>query len=254
MNPDNRNIRNEEMEIDLLELFFYLLQRFWIIFVCMVLCAGMALGYTKLAMTPMYSSSSTIYIVGAGNDMTSLLSDLQAGSQLTSDYKYLATSQPVVEKVINDLELDMESDTLAQRISTENPSDSHMLKLTVRDEDPHMAKVIVDDLTEVMIKQVAAVMENSEPNIVHMGKEDDKPVSPSTKKNTLMGAALGLVLCVMFFTVMFIMDDRIKDPADVERYLGLNVLGSIPIDEESGEEKTKRSRFDGIKFRMRKKR
>lgn len=254
MNPENKHIRNEETEIDLLELFFFLMQRFWIIFICMVLCAGMALGYTKLAMTPMYSSSSTIYIVGAGNDMTSLLSDLQAGSQLTSDYKYLATSQPVVEKVINDLELDMDAELLAARISTENPSDSHMLKLTVCDEDPHMAKVIVDDLTNVMIKQVAAVMENSEPNIVHMGKENDEPVSPSTRKNTLMGAALGIVLSVMVFTVMFIMDDRIKDAADVERYLGLNVIGSIPIDEESGEKKTKRSRLDGIRFRLRKKR
>lgn len=253
MNPENKHIRNEETEIDLLELFFFLMQRFWIIFICMVLCAGMALGYTKLAMTPMYSSSSTIYIVGAGNDMTSLLSDLQAGSQLTSDYKYLATSQPVVEKVINDLELDMDAELLAARISTENPSDSHMLKLTVCDEDPHMAKVIVDDLTNVMIKQVAAVMENSEPNIVHMGKEVDKPVSPSTKKNTLMGGMAGLVLIVMFYTIRFLMDDRIKDAEDVERYLGLNVLGSIPLDEESGEAKEKRSRLEGLSFRMRKK-
>ena len=62
----NTQIQNadDEMEIDLKELFFVLLQRWWIILLAGIICAGAAGVYTKTMVTPLYKSSSTIYIRG----------------------------------------------------------------------------------------------------------------------------------------------------------------------------------------------
>lgn len=47
----------------------------------------------------------------------------------------------------------------------------------------------------------------------------------------------------------FILDDTIKTPDDVEKYLGLNVLTSIPIQE--GVKKTKKAKESSNKQAMR---
>ena len=60
--PQIQNV-DDEMEIDLRELFFVLLHRWWIILLAGIVCAGIAGVYTKTMITPMYKSSSKIYIL-----------------------------------------------------------------------------------------------------------------------------------------------------------------------------------------------
>ena len=96
----------EETEIDLLELFQAMLHKLWLIVLLLVLGAGVAFGATKLFITPMYTASSEIYILTKTTSVTSL-ADIQMGAQITSDFAVLATSRPVVENVIKDLDLNI---------------------------------------------------------------------------------------------------------------------------------------------------
>ena len=73
---------NTDIEIDVLELFHVLLNKFWIILLAGIICAGAAGVYTKTMVTPLYKSSSTIYILS--KDTVVSLSDIQLGSQLTN--------------------------------------------------------------------------------------------------------------------------------------------------------------------------
>ena len=52
------------------------------------------------------------------------------------------------------------------------------------------------------------------------------------KKNGLLGAAAGIAVAVIIIFLQYLMNDTIKKPEDVERYVGLSVLGSIPIMKE----------------------
>ena len=239
------NKRNDE--IDLLELFFALLHRIWVIIIAAIAGAVIAVLYTVLAVTPMYSSTSMIYILGDSMDVSSII-NMQIGSALTTDYQIIVKSRPVVEKVISDLELDVSYETLCNSIEVSSTEDSHILKLKVNNSDPYMAKVIVDDLTQVVIQQTADVMESAEPNIIQKGELAENPDSPSLKKNTVMGGLVGLILAVAVITVIFLADDRIKNQTDVERYLELSTIGVIPLEE--GTTKQKRKRLD-IRQRLR---
>ena len=229
--------RYEETEIDLVEVFHALMSKIWLIILLAGLGFGMMIGYTMLFVKPTYSSSSTIYILTKTTSITSL-ADFQIGTQLTQDYKVIITSRPVLEEVIENLGLNMSYDTLKGQISVNNPDNTRFLELTVKNNDAYLAKKIVDELTNVSVKKTAEVMETEPPNIMDYGQLPESPIAPSMKKNGIIGGLLGLVLACAIIIIRYMMNDSIKNGEDVERYLGLNVLGMIPLEEGVSKRKT----------------
>ena len=63
-------------------------------------------------------------------------------------------------------------------------------------------------------------------------------MSPSLKKNAVIGGLLGIVLACAIIIIAYLMNDSIKTGEDVERYLGLNVLGMIPLEEGTSKRRT----------------
>ena len=54
---------DDEIEIDLGALFQCLLKKWWLIVICALIGAGLALGSTILLITPKYQSSAMLYIL-----------------------------------------------------------------------------------------------------------------------------------------------------------------------------------------------
>ena len=224
MNPQKVQ-PDDEMEIDLLELFQVLLQKAWVIILCMVIGAGLAFGGTKMLLTPKYSASSQIYILTKTTSVTSL-ADIQMGAQLTVDFEVLAKSRPVVEEVIDELNLDYTYEELVEMITTQNPSDTRILKMTVENEDPNLAKEIANAMAEVTAERVAYIMTTDKPKIVEEAVTPEKPSSPSTVKNT----ALGGILAMGIIVIISLMNDTIQTEEDVRKYLDLNTLAALPLE------------------------
>ena len=102
-----------------------------------------------------------------------------------------------------------------------------------------MAKTIVDKLTDVSLKRIAEIMETEEPNIIDYGHIAEYKSSPNVKKNAAIGGAACMLIAAAFYIIRFILDDSIKNSDDVERYLGLNVIGQIPMDGKVSRKKQK---------------
>lgn len=218
---------DDEIEIDLTELFYALKKRVVMILSALLVCAVIAGAYTKLLVTPIYSSTSTMLVLTKETTLSSL-ADLQIGSQLTNDYSVLINSRTVLQTVIEDLNLDMTYKELRNNVTINNLSDTRILEITVNDPDPEMAKKIVDTLCKDAATFIGEQMEVNEPKIIEQGEVPTKKTSPSTTKNILIGALIGLVLSAGFVVVTTIMDDTIKTEDDIERYLGLTTLASVP--------------------------
>ena len=89
----------EELEIDLRELFYAVKKKIW-----WVLATGLLLGcivgaYTQVFVAPTYTSTSSMLVLSKETTLTSM-ADLQLGTQLTGDYQVLIKSTPVMEQVI----------------------------------------------------------------------------------------------------------------------------------------------------------
>lgn len=247
------NTRNEEIEIDLKELFFVLLGKIWVIILAAALGLGLAVGYTVGFMEPVYSSTSTIYILSKTTSITSL-ADLQIGSSLTQDYKVFITSRPVVDRVIEELKLDMTYREFVGNVAVDNPTDTRFVNITVNNNDPYMAKTIVDKLTDVSVERMGEIMETQEPNVADYGHIPDGKTGPSTLKNGLFGCLVGLFLACACVIILHLMNDAIHTTEDVERYLGLNTLGLIPLEEGTSKRGTRGRDKDAMKMRREKRR
>lgn len=216
-----------EDEIDLLELGRALLKRAWAIVICLMIGAVVMGGYTKLLVTPQYQVSSMIYILGKTTSLSSTV-DLQLSRQLTLDFEILAKSRPVVEEVIDTLGLDYTYEQLSGMIAVENPESSNILKMVVTNPDPELAANIANEMADATASRIAEVMVTDKPSTVEDAVIPVHPVSPSLKKNVMIGGLAGAVLAAGVIAILFLMDDTIKSEEDVRKYMNLNVLASMP--------------------------
>lgn len=234
----------DEIEIDLKELFFELLDNWVKIFVSTVIMAIIAFSVSKFVMTPQYESTAQLYVNTKSTSITNL-TDLQASTSLTNDYLVIVTGRPVLEQVITNLGLKEETYlSLSNRVTVNNPSNSRILEITVTDPDPVAAKTIADEIADVSALFIADKMDQDPPSVLQYGYADDEAVSPNVLMNTILGAAVGAVLAMAVIIISRLLNDTIMTPEDVERKLGLHVLGTLPLEE---------SEYDGGKKRGRRK-
>ncbi len=238
--------QNEEVEIDLVEIFHVLLHRIWILILAGILGAGLWGGYTMFFVAPTYTSTSEIYVLGSSTSITSLM-DLQMGTQLTKDYTQIIKSRPVVEKVIKDLNLDMSYGTFVSNLSFNNPAETRILYITVTHTDAYMAKTIVDALTDESLDYMEEVMEQQAPNVIDYGHIAESKAGPNVTRNAILGALLAIVLVSAVIIIRYLRDDSIRNSEDVERYLGLEVLGQIPLAGGVNKRRTRGRDKDAVK-------
>lgn len=223
---ERREIPDNDV-IDLMEL-FYAVKRKILLIIAVGLLGGCLFGaYTAFFIEPLYTSTSSLLVLSKETTLTSI-ADLQLGSQLAADYQVLIKSTSVMEEVIDDLKLKMSADQLRGSISITNPADTRILEVTVTNTDGELAKKITDKVVEVASDYIGDKMEVVPPKIIEKGKIPTVQSSPSMSKNVMMGILLGIVLCCGIICAITIMDDSIKSEDDLEKYLGITVLASVP--------------------------
>ena len=218
---------DDEVEIDLRELFYALKKHILIVLAALLAGAVIAGAATKIFITPVYSATSTMLVLTKETTLSSL-ADLQIGSQLTKDYNILITSRTVLQDVVDELNLEMSYKELKGCITVDNPTDTRILSITATNTDPEMAKKIADTLAKTSADFIGDKMEVTPPKIIEEGEVPTVQTSPSTKKNVMVGALAGLVLSAGIIILLTLMDDTIKSEDDIEKYLGMTTLASIP--------------------------
>lgn len=234
------NQYDDEIEIDLKELLFELKRKAWMVVLAFIAGAGLAGLFSAVVLRPVYTSTSMLYILSKETTLTSL-ADLQIGTQLTKDYKVLVTSRPVLETVIDELGLEETYKGLKKKIEVANPADTRILTLSVEDQDPVMAKTIVDTVTENASAYLGEIMEMTPPKIIEKGQVALEATRPNIQKNAVLGGVAGAFAICAAITLFVVMNDTVRTEDDVEKYLGLSTLAVVPSrDGKSGGKKQRK--------------
>lgn len=223
---------DESMEIDLLEIIGALWKKVWIIILCFCIgAAGMAV-YTKLMITPMYQATATMYILSGE---TISVGQLQLGTEVSQDYMEIAKSRTTLKNTIAraGLEGKVSVGELAGGVSIAMQEGTHFMKVSVSNAKPEYAQVLANALTDEMSDRVVTVMNMEKPSIVEKALEPVAPISPNLMKNVIVGGLAGFVIAAAVIVLLYFMDDTIKNEEDVRKYLGINVLASLPDTKES---------------------
>ena len=226
MKPDNYD---DYLEIDLVELFYAIVSRWSVILLTTVGLATLAYCYGRFMVTPIYSSNSALYVLSKSTSITSM-ADIQVGANLTNDYMVVIKGRPVLEQVIENLGLDMNYDRLKNKVSVKNETNTRILTISVSDPDIKMAKVIADEIANVSSSFISEKMDQDPPTILQYGYTDTKRVNRSPNSYAIIGAILGFVLSAGIVILMYLLNDKIMTPEDLEKRTGLNTLATLPLE------------------------
>lgn len=238
--PQNgmRSPSDDEVTIDLAELFGVLWHWIWLILLVALLLGGAAYAFSKFVIPEEFQSTTKIYVLdkesGSGGQTT--YTDLQAGAQLTKDYAELITSRTVIEKVMTDNHLESVYDykKFLKKVEVNTPTDTRIVSITVTDTNPALAQALADDIRVEASDLIINTMQIDAVNTYEVANLPTEKSAPSCSKWALIGALLGALLVGGIVTLQYILDDTIKTSEDVEQYLGLSTLALIPLDENIG--------------------
>ncbi len=242
---ENQEINNGEIEIDLGEIFHLLISHIGII-----ILSGIALGLvsilgTMLFITPQYESTTKIYVLNRQDSSTLTSQDMSTSTQLTKDYAELIKSRTVTEGVIAHLKLDVSHEKLLKMLSVETSTDTRIVTIKVKDTDPYRAAEIANSVRDVAAQHIQSVMDIEAVNVVETANIPDQKASPSLSRNGIIGGFLGCLLAAVIVIAVYLTNDTIRTSEDVERYLKLSVLGSIPLIGKEKKSKKKKIRRNG---------
>lgn len=223
-NPD----LEEEDTIDLGQLFSFYLSRLPLLIAAVILGAVISFAVTHFLIPDKYTATSKMYMVSASSDAVVNLSDLNLGSSLSNDYVELMKSRPVLEEVIDKLELKYSYEQLLGMISLSVVNNTRIVSISVVSTSPHEAMNIANQLARTAKVQLPKVMEAPSPTIVEDAVLPVRRSSPSLTRNVVIGALVLLLLVLVVLTVIYLQDDTIKSSDEMEKKLGIMPLAVIP--------------------------
>lgn len=222
---------DQQVEIDLIKLLMAYLKKWWLIALCTVLFASAALAYTVNFITPMYRASVMIYVnnIRSGEQIDYLSeTNLMAAQQLVSTYANIIESDTVLSRVVEEAGLNYTVEELRGMLTTAQVDETEIFRVYITHPDPQQAAQIANAIARVAPARLEEFVEGSSAKIIDYATVPEEPSSPSYSRNTLLGGVIGCALAVVIITLMFLLDNRIKDEEDLTQMFDLPILSRIP--------------------------
>ncbi len=222
-------VENTEYEIDLREIFGMLRKR-WLMIASITLSAAILAGVLSFfVLKPQYEASTTM-IVSYKQNQEALMdySQLQMSQKLATTYSQIIKSNRIADAVIEKLELDLSAEELNKKISVSQVESTEIFKITVKDNDPELAALIANTEADIFKQEINDMMKVDSVSTIDVAKVPENPVAPNKVMNIAIATVLGMMVSVGLVFVLEFLDRTYKTPTDIERHLGLPILGAIP--------------------------
>ncbi len=222
------NIENtQEVEIDIAKILHSIVTKLWLVILVGLIAALGAYYYTSEMVTPTYSSTARVYIQNRQTTQSST-SDLQSATTLKEDFQVIVRSDEVYRQALESLgESGANYKSLRGKVSLDNNT-TRFVDITVSDPDPVRAKRLADAIAYVSRIRAKEILGVEDVAIEQLGSVSTAPSSPNMSKNIVLGAVGGMILVCGLIAVFSLFNNKITTTEDVEKYLGITVLGSIP--------------------------
>lgn len=236
-----------EETISLKELLETLKKRILLI-LAITLTAVMVSGIVSFFfLTPIYQASTQILVNKSKTDQTIYNpSELQTNLQLINTYNVIIKSPAILVLVIEEMKLDMTVAQLNEKIMVGNEKDSQVMNISVQDENPGQAADIANTIAKVFQKAIVNIM--SVDNVTVLAEatvlEGQSPIKPKPLLNIAIALVVGLLAGVGLAFLLEYFDNTVKNEQDVEKNLGLPILGVISVIEEAKLEQMKKRRLE----------
>lgn len=226
-----------EETISLKELFLTLKKRI-VLIISITLVAMIVSGVVSyFVLTPEYKSSTQILVNQTKDEDSAIYNtgEVQTNIQLISTYSVILKSAAILNDVKKDLDLNISVSELNNKITVESAQNSQIMTVSVTDADPALALEIANKTAEIFETEIKNIMSVDNVTILPLAddQENQSPISPNPPLNIIIAAVVGLIVGVVLAFLMEYLDNTVRTEQDIEKVLGIPVLGAITIIDEN---------------------
>lgn len=230
---EEKQINNDEIEIDLQRLIGVLLSKAWLIGLVAVVCAVVTFLGTFFFITPEYQSAAMFYVnnssVSLGDASLSISSaDISASKSLVNSYIVILNTRESLNDVIDYAGVDRTYSQVKSMISAAAVNSTEIFQVVVTSTDPQEAEQIADAIAYILPKRISSIIEGTSAKVVDSAVLPSRPSSPSYTKNTMMGFLVGLVLMAAVIVIRELLDITIRTEEDIAQSCKYPVLAAVP--------------------------
>lgn len=220
-----------EETIDLREYFEIVKKNMGMIALITIFAVAVSAAVSFFVLDPVYETSTTLMVNKAKEDISRTVEtqDIMLSRQLVTTYGEIAKSNVVLSKVIRDLRLDMELGQLSGKITVTPVKETEIMRITVSDTSPKLASSIANATAGIFMDEVARIMKIDNVQIIDKAQVPNDPVKPNKLLNIAIAGVLGVMAGVFIAFLREYLDNTLKTPEDIEKHLGVQVVGMIPI-------------------------
>lgn len=221
--------------------FIRLLRGRWISIAVMTLVGLLGAVALSLLTTPLYQTSTRLFVSTASG---SSLSDIYQGNRLSQErvvsYAQLLMGETLAQRTIDKLGLDLGAKDLQANVQASVKPDTVLIDVRVLDESPVRARDIANTLSDefvVLVRELetppeAGASPDSRVVVEQRASIPNSPVIPKVTQNIAIGLGLGLLLGVGLAVLRDALDNTVKDRETLENITSVGLVGSIPLDKE----------------------
>ena len=225
----NNETRNDEVEIDLTQFFLLIKKHLRLIIISTILCAVIAALITMFLIDKKYASEETIYLTPKVTDQGTVdASSVNSNNALVNSYMMMLRGENVLSKVADKLNLPNVM-AVKNAITVTNEKDTQIIKVVATTDNAKKSQQIVETTVNIFFTEMKDKLDIKNLTIIDSAKVNNVAVSPSIKKNILLGALAGMFVTVGIIFIRFIFDKRLRNRAEAESFLDIPVLAEIPF-------------------------
>lgn len=220
----------EMEEIDLKDLFMYFMSKMHIIAIVTAVVLMLGMAYSCFIRTPLYKGEVTVIVVNQEKGENNQLNqgDIQLNKQLASTYSAIVKSKTVTKTVIEELDLKYSVGQLQSMITVSAVTDTEIIKITVTCDDPKKAAIIANKLSTVFEEQIQKIYKLQNVSIIDKAEVDKNAINMNFVKDAAIYFLAGFVSISAILFVIYYFDTTVKSAEEIERKVGLPVIGTIP--------------------------
>ena len=231
------NNNNKNTEIDLLDIFHTLLSKLPFLLIVTLVFGAAAWAYTTYRIPKLYKASVSMYASTTNrieNDSSSssaiTYSEQNANYRLTETASVILKSNTVMQEASRRLAEDNISYNYGQlrSMTSVSTTGTEVFYITITGTKPEDLKQVADTVADVAVKKIPDITRGGYATVIDYAVTPVAPSSPNVKRNTILGALIGLVLSAAIVIIRSMLDTKIWNEEDLTKQYDIPVLGTIP--------------------------
>lgn len=197
-----------------------------------VIATVASFGVSKFLIKPTYSATATLIVGNTKQDQSKEadINELMAYDKLVSTYSKVITSRNVLDDAVKKLSFKTNAGALNAMITVTPEQDTQLIDVAVKSTDKKRAQEVANQVSKTFVSNISNIMKiEQNVHVLDRAELPGAPVSPKVPLNTAIAFFIGLMLSMFIAFLLEYLDDTIKTPEDIEKHLGIAVIGTIPM-------------------------